>query len=82
MIISCANKLGGGWERESTASGQALQRRRSRPRLLLLLAAAIMAARALPRQTNRCRMTNEKRHGAKIHVSLGRAEPDGYGASA
>ena len=36
----------------------------------LLLAAVIMAARALPPQTNRRRMTKEKKHWAKILAAL------------
>ena len=55
---SCANKLGGGWEREKI---QRAFRRYDNGRgndigsRLLLLAVAIMAARALPPQTDRRR---------------------------
>ena len=69
-------KLGGGWESDElhrTAKrydddghGKDIGLR------LLLLAAVIMAARALPSQTNRRRLTKEKRHGAKILADLRR----------
>jgi len=70
-IISCAHNLGG-WERyDDVGHGKNIGSR------VLLLAAAIMAARALPPQTNICRMAKEKRHGVKILAALRRAEPDG-----
>ena len=48
---------------------------------LLLLAAVIMAAKALPSQTNVRQMTKRLycRHGAKILAALRRLKPDGYG---
>ena len=74
-IKSCADRLGGGWERDEVqrtakcydddghGKGVGL-----RP---LLLAAVTMAARALPPQTNR-QTSNEKRHGAKMLAALRR----------
>ena len=74
---SCADKLGGGRERDP------VQRKAKRydndghgkyvGLRLLLLAAAIMAVRVLPSQTNRQTSNDkEKRHGAKILAALRR----------
>ena len=66
-IRSCADELGCGWERnkvqrtakryDDDGHGEDVGLR------LLLLAAVIMAVRALPPQMNRRRMAEEKRHG-------------------
>ena len=76
-IRSCADKLGGGWERDKlrrTAKGYDGDRHGEYVGVKLLLhAAVIMAARALTPQTNRQTSDDrEKRHGAKILAALRR----------
>ena len=73
---SCAGKLGGGWERDEVqrtakrydndVHGKDVGLR------LLLLAAVIMATRALPPHTSRRRMTKKFGHRAKMLAALGR----------
>ena len=73
VIRSCADQLGGGWERDKaqrTAKRYGDDGHGKYVRLrLLLLAAAVMAARALPAQTNRRRMPKERGTGRK-HLQL------------
>ena len=78
VIRSCADQLGGGWERDKaqrTAKryGDDGHGKYVRLRLLLLAAAVIIAARALPSQTNRHRMTKKRgTDRAKILAALRR----------
>ena len=74
-IRSCADKLGGGWERDKIQRTAMLYDDDGHGKYvglrLLLLAAVIMAARALPPQTNRQTSNDkEKRHGAKVLEAL------------
>ena len=66
-ITSCADKLGGGWERDKappTAKRYDDDGRGIDVGLrLILLAAVTMAARALPPQTNRRRTTKKRGTG-------------------
>ena len=81
----CTNTLVGGWEREKihrAAKGYDDDGHSKVIGLrLLLLAAVIMVAKALPPQTNVRQMTKRLycRHGAKILAALRRLKPDGYG---
>ena len=74
-IRSCTDKLGGGWERDQVQRTAKRYDDGSHGRdvglRLLLLAAVIRAARALPPHTSR-RTSNdkEKRHTAKILAAL------------
>ena len=72
---SCADKLGGDWGRDEVQ--RTTKRYDDDGRVkdvwlrLLLLAAVMVAARALPPQTNRQTPNDKKkRHGAKILVGL------------
>ena len=73
---SCADKLGGG--RDSDTVQQTAERceddgdGKGVGLRMPLLAAVVMAARALPPQTNRRRMTKQKSSGAKILPTLRR----------
>ena len=83
-IISRANKLGGGWERDQVqraakrydddGHGKYIGSR------LLLLAAVIMAARAPPPTKEQTSNHKDKRRGAKILAALHRVEPEAFGA--
>ena len=83
-MISCANKLGGGWEREKAQRAAKRYDEDGQDKdigaRLLLLAAAIIAARALPPQNEHVSNDKEKGHEEKILAALRRVEPDGYGA--
>ena len=72
-IRSCADKLGGGWERDKIQRTAMLYDDDGHGKYvglrLLLLAAVIMAARALPAQTSRCRMA-KKRGAGRTHSQL------------
>ena len=75
-IRSCADKLGGGWERDkvqrTTTHYDDDGDGKDVGLGLMLLAAVIMAAKALPPQPNRRPMTKEKRRGATKLATLRR----------
>ena len=81
---SCATKLERGWERKKVQRAAELNDDEGYSKViglrLLLLVAAIMAAKAPTNEHTPNDNGTKCRYGAKIIAALRRVKPDGYGA--